>query len=333
MNILSFDNINLEIFNEINYENINNLKLIIKNNINFDYNKLIKKCIINNNIEILKLLYKNNFKIKFKELILFITNISGLNYNFLELIKFLIDEYKDDFDICFYNNYLIKQATINNYLDIIQFIFENSRINFNTIGWIVSTASDNDYQDIIKYLLEKNYIYFDYKGNYILYAFIKNNNTEMIKYLTKNKDFIVNKKYSFKLLKNSIINNNLELTKYLIEKLKIDPHYKNDKYLFYSIKHYNFDIMVYLIENHNLNYRMDNDAFIKIFTKYEIYDKFFDYLIFYYVNKEFINFKNDKFNIYRFNNCNNYKSQELFDKYQLLKNDIIKKAKLINYYN
>ena len=174
----------------------------------------------------------------------------------LKTIKSLIEK---GADIHANNNYLLRYASNNGYLEIIEFLIEKE-VNID-IDYVLNLASQNGHMDIVKFLIEKGA---DIHANndYILNLASKNGQLEVVKFLIeKGADInslndqdillkLLNSKLIEYIINNINIRNNIN---YYLNKITENKDYFISYYYYYKLnKKLSYEFKKELINKRNI---------------------------------------------------------------------------------
>lgn len=344
----------LKIIEKINNNEYNMFKKIIIKNLSIskiNQDEIISKLIKTNRYLMLKWLLKKEFKIKYSYLIL------SINYNRYNIIKLLI---KNGINISLNNNYCLYLSIINNNYDVFKLLFNLIEFNSSLNYLLLKSIEINNY-DIFKKLIKKIQPNADclinalHNQNYNISKYIINNynyDYNIIKQSFRN--IIINNKFNIKFIKlfNKFYikdeeifyycckNNNLNIIKLII----INNLEFINKGLIIACVNNNLNIVKYLIEEYNADYNLTNCIkyaveqtnieIVKYLLLYDInYEPYFDYIVnnnlFSYLltKNKWNNINLNRFINYKLKNSLNPYIENNWQKYLLLKKDIINKSK------
>jgi ankyrin repeat protein len=267
-----------EIFDFINKQEFDKLKEYILKNKDIDYdikdksdNYLIHYLVLNNQVEIIELLLESNIRLDMLDIdgrtILYIP----IKFNYYKLVKLIVEYNKKIIGISILDiqdnlGYTaLTYAILSNNLDIIEILFKNgASVNIRDLEFALS----NNKTDILIFLINQlqNRNNFDINlltntnESFFQLAIYYQNNIIINILLTKNIN-INNQEseYGLTALHQSIISNNLELTKKLLDHnadVNLQDYYGNNA-LFYAIIENNIDIILLLLK-YNIKYNISN---------------------------------------------------------------------------
>ena len=270
-----------QIFILIKENKFKNLEELINKNDDIDldihdenYNYLIHYLINFNQENLIILLLKKNIRLD-------ILDIDGRNilyypikYNYIKILNILLEHNKKNIGIPIIDikdaigNTALHYAVILNNLDIVKIL-----INFNADPLIINNENDNILQigikynrnNILEYLIE-NQISLNFlssTGESFLQIAISFQNNYIINLILKRNCFINNqeKEYGISALHQSLIQNNINLSKDLINigaDINLQDFYGNTPFIYCVNENNNEELIGFLTSFDNLNYNITN---------------------------------------------------------------------------
>lgn len=262
-----------EIFEFINKQEFDKLKDYILKNKDIDYdikdksnNYLIHYLVLNNQLEIIELLLEYNIRLDMLDIdgrtILYIP----IKFNYYKLVKLIVEYNKKIIGISILDiqdnlGYTaLTYAILSNNLDIIEILFKNgASINIKDLEFALSNNKTDILIFLINHNIDINLVTNTNESFFQLAIYYQNKNIINI-LLTK--DININNQeseYGLTALHQSIISNDLELTKKLLAHntdVNLQDYYGNTA-LFYAIIENNIDIILLLIA-YNTKYNISN---------------------------------------------------------------------------
>jgi ankyrin repeat protein len=181
--------------------------------------------------------------------------IIGLKKGYTDLIKSLIDKISDDFNFDF--DVVINVSAKCGYLDVIQYLHSNNKVNLAKLKDIVlKKSSFHSKHEILNWMIEENFL----SVNEVLVYNASIGNIQIIKYFVEEK----NKDIHFKdelVLRTAGYNGQLDTIKYL-HGLGCDLNSLNDCVLRFCSEHGFFDVVKYCIDSGS-NVHSYNDEAIR----------------------------------------------------------------------
>ena len=239
-----------------------------------NYNYLIHYLINFNQENLIILLLKKDIRLD-------ILDIDGRNilyypikYNYIKILNILLEHNKKNIGIPIIDikdslgNTALHYATILNNLDIVKIL-----INFGADPLIINNENDNVLQiaikynrnDILSYLIENqtslNFV--SSTGESFLQIAISFQNNYIINLILKRNCFINNqeKEYGISALHQSLIQNNIKLSKELIKigaNINLQDFYGNTSFIYCVSENDNNELIEFLISFDDLNYNITN---------------------------------------------------------------------------
>ena len=306
----------------------------------YDNSKLLLNCLKYNNNELFHYLYDYYINDERNKILSY--NYNNFNYYKDTLLKESILNFDNET-----LKKLIKEININNSDDLILYkgldlicrtgdykklliLMElNPILNLDNCN-LLTIASKFGHIKIVKYFLDKGMNIHGNEDKALRFT-CRHNHIKMVKFLIKN-GANIHAKNNYA-LSVSLFNNLYKIFEYLLKK-GADIHYNDDILLLDCFNQEYIENFKYLLNKKNLNIHCHNDYIIKFINLHfdKINNKEIIHIIIpYYYHYSNLNLKDEFFNIYRFNNCNNPKCQILYDNYQLLKKELINKINLLKY--
>ncbi len=176
---------------------------------------------------------------------------AACTYGHLDIVKYLVEKGL----YTFINNDTVLNLYQNNYFDILKYLINIKKCDYNDI--IYKSCGDGNL-DMVKYLVEEQGLDIHMENERILYIACCNNNLDIVKYLVKHGAKIYKKRKP--IICDVCKSNNLDVLKYLVEERKYSIHMGNDLPLRNACKYgyYNLDVVKYLVE-HGADIHVNNE--------------------------------------------------------------------------